>query len=528
MLRNTRWWNNTRMVKRGLDMSGFFLSKSQKDKKTRSPGEMATNAEDRQDYLAYLQAHEGVTVSQLSGLETDEVLSLPPPLDPPEYWVSSGPRFAPLLGGTAFGEVNEVNERLQQNAARDSERALRAGRPDPWAGAPYPPHHHIPELARPRHPSPRRITAGVPGKSARGKSAASQLVSRATAAEEYPQLQLRGNSRKSQDEVRGKGGQSAPTQNTESSRGALPTIRETGEMRETVDADTPLASIEAVPAASRGTKRSAPSPAADGERFAKITKSFTSALDLVKSPSSLLVDPAVAAAALANARPVTAEERARLRRAPKCSTSEEAEDERVTKRQRRKTWAEPTRRGARLTSRGSSTSVTPEERPVPQSRATPAAAAAAPLPPQSKSEKATRSSSAVPTAASKPTPKSSSRANTSATKSKPAPKSTSTKSNTLTKNKGKGKANDDTSAKPKRKKVQKACDECRRKHVSCKHGVNAPDYVPHYVLPLIKEDCEDSDEEDGENMDPATQVTTMPEKRPGDHDDATPPIMAQS
>lgn len=473
------WWSNARTVKRGLEMAAFFGAKTQKDRRsTRTASEMQSNDEDKQDYLAYLNAHEeGVTIAQLHGLTTMEVLSLPPPRDEPERFVSGGPRFAPLLGGTHFEERHLINEKLQQNAARDSKRAVAAGKEDPWANAPYPPHVYIPELGRPRHPSPeigRGVTTSVPGKTGVGKVVAGPSVPPAVV---RSQRELRSRSGQAKGEVKRKGGRSAPKPNNGETRGALSPIREEDEVEEISGANFPVASVEAAP---RGTKRAAVSSAA-GERTAKQQRK-TKAADLgpVDPPNSLAVDPAVVAA-LGGAKP------ARKRGAPG-----EVDEERAAKRPKAEA-SQPTRRSTRISSREVSASVAPAPRPR---RVIAATGAAKP-----------RAATTKPTSTAAPLPPAPSKLSSASTKPKPKPKSDPLKtvlkpsSSKVTKNKGKGKVGVDTTAKPKRKKVKRACDECRRKHISCKHNENAPGYIPPTTVTTTvkKEDDAKSSDDKSDN-----------------------------
>lgn len=485
MVRNSNWWTNSRMVKRGLDMVGFFKAKAQKDKKNkRKAEEMPDHGEDRQDYLAYLNAHEeGVTTSQFRKLEAHEALSLPPPLDDPECWVSGGPRFAPLLGGTVAEEGHLINEKLQRNAARESKRALAAGEPDPWAGAPYPPHHYIPENGRPRHPTPvkgRGVTAGVSGKGGVGKVVAGPLVSSVVASEEYSQRPLRGNSGRSKRVVRGAGGRGAPILNN----GALSPIQEGDEVEETSGANFPVASIEAAPtkpAGPRGTKR--PSSLAAGAPPAKKPRTSGRTLGLVTS--STIIDPA-AVRALANAQPEPSR-RIQKRRA----TDVEEEDRAIKRPKTTEVEPQPIRRSARIQSREPSVGVVPP-----------------PSPPRQPAI------STVDLSQDKVKP---SRLKPSAAASKKSEyKAAVTKVTKTTKRKN------ETAAKPKRKKVQRACDECRRKHVSCKHGVNAPDYVAPQTI-------KDEDSEDDEKtVDPPTTTTSTLKRRSNKDDDQSPPPISRS
>lgn len=441
------------MAKRIRDMAGFFEAKAEKDKNTtRTAQEMPSHGEDRQDYLAYLSAREeGVTQAQLAGLTTDEVLSLPPPRDEPEYSASGGIRFAPLIGGTTSDERSLVDERLQQNAAKASKKALAAGKPDPWAGAPHPPHHHIPGLWNPRHKTPeegRGVTAGVPKVGGKEKAAATQTVPLVAASRVESQRKLRGNSRGPERKVMGVGRRSAPTVRNGNLPGALSPIQEVDNVEEISRDNFPVASIEAAPtnpAGPRGTKRSLSSAA--GQPPAKKARTLGSTLGV----ASTIIDHA-AINALADARPEPV--RSKKRRA----SDVEGEEDRAVKRPKTtRLEAQPIRRSTRIQSREPSVAVVPAPNPPPRR----AASVKAGLPKESSS------SQKKPAAASQPKVRQSARSESKASVTK------------VTKNRKtpvakKAKTQTDAAAKPKRKKVKKACEECRRKHLSCVHGENAP------------------------------------------------------
>lgn len=430
-------------------MAGFFKAKALNDKNTtRLAEEMPSHGEDRQEFLAYLHAHEeGVTQAQLFGLAVDELLSLPPPHDEPEYWVSGGPRFAPLIGGTTADERFLIIERLQQNAAKDSKKALAAGKPDPWAWAPYPPHHHIPGLSRPYHPSPelgRGVMAGVTQYGREEKVAANPLARLVAESGERSQRKLRGNSTGRKGGVMEKCGRGALRANIGRNPCALSPIQERDEVEEISGDKFLVASIETVPANSagpRGTKRSLSSAA--GQQPAKKTKPFGLALGIASS--SIITNPA-AVIALADARP----EPSRLPVKRRASDMEGEEEERAVKRPRQMKL-EPqhaTRKSSRIQLRALSEAVVPVENPLRREASMTAGpskeSASAAVSGQEKVRQPAKTGSKV-----------------SVTKNRKTPKAS------------KAKTQSGAAAKPTRKKVKRACDECRRKHSSCVHGENA-------------------------------------------------------
>lgn len=424
--KTTKWWSNSRTVHRGLEIDDFFAAKAKKDRSnTRTPAEMSSNSEDRQDYIAYLNAHEeGITKGQIRDFSGEEAMLVPPPRDDPEYYISRGPRWAPLISGTTADERNLVNKQLQQNAARDSRRAIAAGKPDPWAGSPYLPHVYIPELGRPMRTSPEiggKVTAGVPAGSRVGKVVAGPSC---VPAVRQSQRQLNKKSGETKGEVKGKGGRSAPKTNNGEIRVALSPIREENEVEETSGANFPMPSVETA----------APGP--------------------VDSPGPR-TDPAVAAA-LANYRG---------KRAPKRAATGEAEEERAAKRPKTAETSQP-RRSTRLASREISASVaatpspprriikpTGARKPKPEAATTESTLTAPALPRVSKTKPAAPAPQKKPKSVLKPAP-----SKVTKTTKKKASGAAGAKNKT------------DTTAKPKRKKVKRACDECRRKHASCTHN----------------------------------------------------------
>lgn len=434
-----KWWTNPRTVKRGLDMAGFFKAKAAKDKDaTRRAEEMPDHAEDTQDYLDYLNAHEeGVAVPQLVGLTVEQVLSLPAPRDEPERWVIRGFRRAPLISGTTADERWLINDQLQQNAAKTTKKALAAGKPDPWAGAPHPPHLHIPGLSKPRHPTAEgQGRDSLTSSDGEGEEVAATPTADPLAGSRVTSQQgLRGNSEGLQQTSMGVG-----------SRGALSPIQEANELEEISGDSFPVASVETAPTKSagpRGTKRPLLSTA--GRPPAKKFKPL-GALGLLAT-----VDPA-AVAALADAQPEPSGVRERL------GFDEDEEEEDVIEPPK-VTVLEPrqTRRSVRLQSREPSVAVIPV--PVRPPRQTASAAAD----PPKKSSSSVRKSAAVPQPKVRQAVKSGSKVSVA-----------KVTKNTKTLKANKAKTQASTAAKPKRKKVKRACDECRRKHLSCVHGENAP------------------------------------------------------